>query len=56
MAWFKRKHQEDDDLTSKNHDFASMVKNARDTDPGRFKRVQEAFKKSRHQKTDKPKR
>ena len=45
MAWFKRKKEPEDELTSKNYDFASMVKAARDSDPNRFKQVQAAFKK-----------
>ncbi|WP_461212812.1 hypothetical protein [Lacticaseibacillus sp. GG6-2] len=53
MAWFKRKKDDDDELTSKNYDFASMVKSARESDPSRFKQVQAAFKKNRQAKKQK---
>lgn len=43
MAFFKRKHQEPVQPDEPTHDFAQMVKSAREADPTRFKRVQHAF-------------
>lgn len=45
MAWFKHKSTQEPELPDNHYDFAKMVKSARETDPGKFKKLQGLFKK-----------
>lgn len=45
MTWFKHKSTQEPELPDNHYDFAKMVKAARETDPGKFKKLQGLFKK-----------
>lgn len=47
MAWFKHKSTQEPELPDNHYDFAKMVKAARETDPGKFKKLQGLFKNNR---------
>lgn len=44
MAWFKHKSEAKPELPANHYDFATIVKSARESDPGRFKKLQHLFK------------
>ncbi|WP_164509846.1 hypothetical protein [Lacticaseibacillus porcinae] len=44
MSWFKHQTKQEPELPDNHYDFAKMVKSARESDPGKFKRLQGLFK------------